>query len=128
MPHIIRYDADKSLITTQFEGVVNFDELREVALQVMRLAQEKESFRILSDFRAITAFDTSTLELLELPDVVTGILETIGMKAINLRRAIVKYSTAADDFRFLETVMLNRGHNFRIFQDIDEALAWLLKG
>jgi hypothetical protein len=40
------------------------------------------------------------------------------------KRAFV-FSEDAKDYQFFETVSVNRGQLVKIFEDIDEALAWL---
>lgn len=40
-------------------------------------------------------------------------------------RVAAVYSSNVEQHKFMETVARNRGHNFRVFGDIDEAIAYL---
>jgi len=61
-----------------------------------------------------------------MPEIVAGIFSSNGIDFYHLKRALVT-TKFLKDFKFFETVSLNRGQNARVFDNIDEAQSWLLE-
>jgi hypothetical protein len=125
MAHTIKYNPEEQIIEIIAQGTVNLDEFNEIVSQGIQLAKEKECFHILGDYRNVTVVSLSTLEIYDLPKMLSGISASTGIDASRFRRAIVVAPKDAADAEFAETVAVNRGQNAKIFQDIDEAKKWL---
>jgi hypothetical protein len=67
----------------------------------------------------------STMELYELPKSLSEIVAPLGINVHKLKRTVVIEKDLKDrcleDYRFYETVTVNRGQNTKLFEDIDEA-------
>jgi hypothetical protein len=123
MPHTINYNLETHTVEITIHGTIIFNELKEIFSESSQVAKEKSTVLFLSDFReAVIRF--STLELYELPKVLSRVVTPMGINAHRLKRAIV-IGTNFKDFLFSETVTLNSGQNARFFLDIDEAKQWL---
>lgn len=120
MAHELRYDSDADCVILRVDETVNLDIIRKLALEVASLCEEKECFRILNDM-STAAIDISVLDAYESPKIMgeSGITRMI-------KRALVLPHTF-DESDFLENVTRNRGHNFKVFIDIDKATQWLLE-
>lgn len=98
------------------------DGLREVeryVLDVIRAALDEGLQRILCDETGIT----TRLDTLETFDIGTFLSRNTPP---SFRIAIIYDPQAYFDFRFFESVAVNRGMQLRIFTDIDPAREWLL--
>ena len=126
MPHTIRYLPEMHIIETAVKGLVNQDELKNVFSDGVQLAKEKDCFRFLNDFREAN-IQMSTMELYELPEILSGISTSQGIQAGRLWRALVVGTSYTSDAIFAENVTVNRGQHVKFFHDIEEARAWLLK-
>jgi hypothetical protein len=79
----------------------------------------------LSDYRDAT-FELSTLEIYDIPYVLSYIVTSEGLRPSQFKRAIVVVKSF-HDYHFFETVTLNAGQNIRLFPDTEEAKKWLLQ-
>jgi len=87
------------------------------------LLKSRIVFLILNDMRE-AVMKLSTLEIYELPKLMSEASASSGLKMYNIKRAFVA-ATDLDDYKFFETVTANRGQYAKLFFDIDEAKKWL---
>lgn len=125
MSHTIHYNPEAHIIELQVKGAVNRDKFREIFSQGMQLAKEKKCFLFLNDFREAT-IEMSTMDLFNLPEVLSSISTPLGIQANSLRRALVVGPEYTRDARFAEDVTINRGQHAKFFHDVEEAKKWLL--
>ncbi len=125
MPYTIQYNPEMHIIEIKVKGLVNRDELRNIYFQGVQLAKEKECSRFLNDFRD-TNIQMSTMDLYELPVILSEICDSLGMQADRLWRALVIGPEYTRDATFAEDVTVNRGQHARFFHNIEEAREWLL--
>lgn len=119
MLHKLFYDPDTKCVYLQIEGSVTNARIRKIAPEVASLCKEANCNRLLNDMSSAT-IDVSFAELFESPQI----MEESRIPPTLKRALVVPHSFK--DFRFLETVSRNRGHNLRVFYDINEAKKWLL--
>lgn len=119
MSHNLTYDSETGCVILRIQGRVTMKLIQELAPQVARMFRETKCQRFLNDM-STAVIDVSFMDVYGSPKAMdeSGITRDI-------RRALVVPS----DFKqseFLETVTRNRGHDLRIFTDVDEAKRWLL--
>jgi len=125
MAHTITYNPDLHIIEIKYQGNATVSELREVFSESMKVAREQDCFLFLSDFSE-AKLKLSTLDIYELPDILSGTFASSGIPAYKLKRALIAEKDL-EDYRFFETVTSNRGQYTKIFQDVARAREWLLK-
>jgi len=115
----LRYDSDTDCVILHVEGTVTMELVRKLAPQVARMCAETGCKRILNDMRA-TSINVSVTELFDSPNA---------MDEAQISRVIKRALVVPPSFKestFLEDVTNNRGHNLKVFKDIEEAKQWLL--
>ena len=127
MPHTINYNPESHIIEINVQGVITLDEFREIFSQGTQIAKDNECFLFLNDFREATKIHLSTLQIYDLPRILSGIAAPSGIIPGRFKRAIVITPKIAADSNFAENVTANQGQNAKFFQDIDEAKKWLLE-
>jgi hypothetical protein len=125
MTHAVVYNPGVGIIETTAQGTLSESEAKEIILEIAQLGKEKNCFLCLSDDRE-AALDMSTLQIHDLPEVLTNMVNSLGLRPGQFKRAIV-VKQSFPDYRFFETVTLNAGQNIRLFQDREEAKKWLLQ-
>ncbi len=125
MSHAINYNPETQTIEIIIQGTFNLDEFKEIGLQAVQLAKENECFHILSDYRKAEFIQLSTIEIYDLPKLLSGLAAPAGINASKLKRAIVVARKDAPDAKFVETVSANQGQRVKFFLEIDEAKEWL---
>jgi hypothetical protein len=125
MLHTITYNSDLGIVEIKFQENVIWKEVKEILWQSAQIAKEQNCFLFLSDFREAT-LNLSTLELYELPKILSGIFASSEIPAYKLKRAFV-VAKDLKDYSFFETVNVNRGYRHKMFEDISEAKKWLLE-
>ena len=126
MPFTINYNPEAHIIQIKVKENVTLDEFKEIFSQGVQMAKGKECYRILSDFSEATNINLSTLEIYDIPKIVSGIAASSGIHASRLKRAIVTAPHYTDDARFAENVISNAGQISKFFHDIEDAKKWLL--
>ncbi len=123
MSHLVRYDAEAGLIILSIQGTIDSSTIRKVVSEVIRISEEHKCLLILSDLRDATA-GLSTVDIYNLPRMLSKMLSVEGLQIHNFRRAVV-VAADMDDFSFFETTSVNRAQNVKVFRDMDEAKKWL---
>ena len=127
MSHTIKYNPEEHIIEIKVQGTVNIEEFKEIASQGVQIAKDEDCFRVLSDYREVTKIDLSTMDIYELPKILSGISALAEVRVSRFRRAIVVMPKDATDANFAETVAANQGQNAKFFLDVEEARKWLLE-
>jgi hypothetical protein len=123
MSHTIAYDSDAHIVEITIQGQLFLNEVKDIYSEAILIAREEGCSRFLSDYRQAT-IRLSTLELYELPKILAEVITPLGYSPVTLKRALV-VARDLEDYRFFETVTVNSGQNTKIFQNINEAEAWL---
>jgi len=124
MSHSVKYDARTGCIETKIQGELNLEEAQELIAEIGAVARERNCFLILGDYRD-AVLTLSTMEIHQIPQILSHTLDLFGVMARKFKRAIV-VADGLEDFHFYETVSRNNGQNIRLFRDIEEARQWLL--
>jgi hypothetical protein len=125
MAHTTRYDPETHSVETKIRGYVSLDEMKGIFSDAMKIALEKDVVLFLSDFRQAT-INLSTLDIYELPRILSEMAVSLGLTAIKFKRAIV-IAEDFTDFQFSENVTSNQGQTVKFFYDIEEAKKWLFE-
>jgi hypothetical protein len=123
MAHTIVYNPDTRVIEIKFRGDITLEEVKKLYSESLRVAKQENCFLFLSDYRD-ASMKLSTLEIYDLPKILSSIFTAAEVPAYHLRRALV-VAKDQKDYRFFETVTSNSGQTARIFQDVAEAQKWL---
>ena len=118
MSFTVRYDPENKCLIGCFVGTFDKGTRDEYARAILQAGQEHNCKCFLNDMSNIK-LDLTTMDIFHLP----RFLDSIGIDR-SWQRAVV-FSRDYDQFRFLETRMINEGHQVRIFQDHDAAIEWL---
>ena len=125
MPHTVIYNSELHLVESKLQGDMTLGEAEEIVTKIAKIAKEKDCRLIFTDFREVSR-KLSILQIYELPDRTKNIFTSFGMKLSLYKRANV-VAKDLDDYVFHENVMVNRGHNEKVFTDIDQAQEWLME-
>jgi hypothetical protein len=125
MPHTFSYNSTEHLIEAKVEGSFNLVELETFVKELAAFSIEKKCYQHLSDFRA-AHIKFSTVELYDLPQKIKSLLDPAKVDLSSFKRALV-IANDVDDFKFFETVTLNRGQEVKLFYDLESAKQWLLE-
>ena len=128
MPYTIIYNPKTGFVEATVQGTICFNEIKEIFSKAVQMVMEKKSFLYLADYRQ-AVLNLSTTELYALPKLMSDIVAPLGGNVRILKRAVVIAKDLKDkrleDYRFYETVTVNRGQNTKLFEDMDEASKWL---
>ncbi len=114
----INYIPSSHVIHVQAEGCLTASSGMEVALQVLRLAEEYKCAHVLCDYTR-TTFTESITEIYEYPKRYHAIGFPLTIKIARI------YASNEREHLFWETVCRNRGFCSRVFKTEEEALNWL---
>ncbi len=126
MPYSVSFDEASKLITFTLRGKVDASTLRESVPELLRIAKERGSYLILTDAREMK-LDLLTVDIYDLPKFLSDLFTSEGLPITKFKRAFV-VSKRIGDVTFHETVSRNRGHNVKVFEDMQDAKRWLLQG
>ncbi|MGD9368880.1 MAG: hypothetical protein PVH87_24465 [Desulfobacteraceae bacterium] len=102
-------------------GIADRDGSREMAKEISMALSKAKIKKILIDHRNISAVSGEAAEIYDRPKEFKEIGAVQGIKVAEVVKADHKAF-----FHFLETVCVNRGYLFSIFDDKKSALGWLL--
>jgi len=114
----VNYMDSSNIICVRAKGYLTSENMVNVASQVLKMAAEKNCSRVLCDYTE-TRFVESILGIYENPFR----NRAIGFP-ISIRVATI-YTTEEREHLFWETVSRNRGFDFRVFKNGEEASEWL---
>ena len=123
MAHSIEYNSEANIIESQYQGEIELNELLEGTREIMQLIKQTNCFNILTDLSNAT-LNASVLDLYDHPQQLVQVIEEAGIQFYKLKRAFVS-KESGERFIFYEDVAVNRGHNVKQFQKIEEARRWL---
>lgn len=102
-------------------GIADRDGSREMVKEISKVLSNAKIKKILIDHRNIIAVSGGAAEIYQRPKELKGLGAVRGIKVAEVVKADHKLF-----FQFLETVCVNRGFIFSIFDDKKSALGWLL--
>ena len=123
MPWSVQLLPGRSVVETVYAGLLSAEELRAAVEATLKLSLASGTATFLGDCSALKG-GHSVFDLYELAKVVA----TLPNKA-QFREAllIAPDTTSREDVEFWETTCINRGLKVRLFENRDEALAWLAR-
>lgn len=126
MPFTIKYNPDLHIIEIEHKGTLTLDDLKEIFIQGIQLAKEKECFLFLVDYSK-SSIKLTTMEIYDIPKILSNITSSSGIDASRLKRAFIASPEYSEDASFAENVISNVGQNSKFFHDIDKAKKWLIE-
>jgi hypothetical protein len=125
MPYTSIFNPDTYMLEVRLYGDFTLREIRETLAEFTAIIKERKCKRILTDYREAN-LKLSVTGIFRMPEIVAEIFTASGVNLYQLKRALVT-TKFLKDFKFFETVSLNRGQNARVFDNMDEARSWLLE-
>ncbi len=125
MSHTVIYNSELHIIESKLQGDMTIGEVEEIVTEIAKIAKEKDCRLIFMDFRNVLK-KLSMVEMYRLPDRLKNIFAAFDINILAYKRANV-VAKDLDDYIFHENVMVNRGHNEKVFTDIDQAKEWLME-
>jgi len=114
---IFTFEIEKSYLSIRTAGPINAGSLPALLVASAAAAHEHRCQRFFLDHRA-SAFQLDTVEIYHVPT-------DFRRHGVPIQRAAWLFSQIGEDERFLELVCINNGIHAKIFNDPDQALAWL---
>lgn len=99
-------------------GQLDLPLLQQIAKDVAQLIQETGVRRVLNDLRDAQP-TPKTIDVYNMPQTA----QKAGVSQYTKRAIVV--GDKSEDFRFLETVFINQGHQVRMFAKLEDAKQWL---
>ena len=124
MSHTIFYNPEIHIVEAKLQGNMTVGEAEEIVTKIARIAKKKDCRSIFIDFCEVSQ-KLSILEMYRLPNRTKNIFKSIGMNVLLYKRANV-VTNDLDEYIFHENVMVNRGHNEKVFTNVDKARQWLI--
>jgi hypothetical protein len=115
------FHKEEKYIEVISHGIADYDGSLNMAKFITETMRNNRVKKVLIDHRNITGISGQTIEIYDRPKVFKLIGIILGIKI-----AEIINPKHIEHFRFLETVSLNQGFQFSLFQDREEALEWLL--
>ena len=117
----VQYLPDQEIILVENSGDLTHQDFKDQSRDVAVLSEATQVFRILSDNTEMHT-RIGTADIYEFPKI----YREAGLSARSKIAVLISAEdTRIDDFKFYETVCLNRGYQSRIFFDDELALGWL---
>jgi hypothetical protein len=117
---IVVHDEDK-YIEVITSGVADRDGSLDMAKAISQTMRAHRINKALIDHRNVESVTGSTMDVYHRPKV----FRLIGV-VLRIKIAEIIKPEHVEHFKFFERVCLNQGYHLAVFQDKDEALAWLL--
>ncbi|NOT05352.1 MAG: hypothetical protein HOP27_12205 [Anaerolineales bacterium] len=123
MPHTIIHNSEADVIEIKIQGDLTLSVVKEIVSEAIHVAKEQNCFLILNDMSEAT-IKLSTFEIYDVPKIMSDMVASSGLNMYKLKRAFVA-AKDLKDYKFFETVTVNRAQRAKFFFDIDEARKWL---
>ncbi|MBI5965914.1 MAG: hypothetical protein HY863_20745 [Chloroflexi bacterium] len=124
MSHTIFYNPELHIVESKLQGDMTIGEVDEFVTKIAQITKEKDCRLIFTDFREVLR-KLPMWQIYELPNRLKNIFAAFDINVSLYKRANV-VAKDLDDYIFHENVMVNRGHNEKVFTDIDKAMGWLI--
>jgi len=122
MSFTLEITKEQECICVTAIGVRNFENVREIAAEIVRAGIQHRRSRVVIDICQLKG----SLEMLEAYDLATKVLSKFRGKWMQ-RTAVVDLPEARERYEFFENVAVNRGYYIRVFTDGKAAKEWLCK-
>jgi hypothetical protein len=116
----ISYLPEDQIVVVKTHGDADAKSSGEMVKSIMMSMREHRSLRCLLDHTEIHFVTGKTLEVFNRPEEI----KNTGMP-LNAKLAAVIPEIYKDHFSFLETVCINRGISYRVFENRNSAINWL---
>jgi hypothetical protein len=117
----LTFQTKDDYLFVQASGVRTRETVADITMKTFEAATARNLSLVLVDVRALEG----RLGVGENYILVSNLFQSIRGKGLK-KAAILDVGVSLGRGRFLETVARNRGYNFRIFVDQDQAVEWLM--
>ncbi|GAB4265699.1 MAG: hypothetical protein Kow0080_06130 [Candidatus Promineifilaceae bacterium] len=118
MKHQIQYNPNLKCLMVQIIGEFDLLGLEDIAMRVAKLLDKHPCKAVINDMRQ-AKLTNDVMAIYNMPKLAA----LAGIKK-PLKRALV-VNKKSGQYRFLETVFMNQGHAVKLFESMDEAVAWV---
>jgi hypothetical protein len=120
MAHTVQFNSNNALVCVTHTGDLNAEEGLASTAKAIELATMHESYLFLFDMRQ-AKIDESVANVYTMPDKIWA------MGASPKTRVTIVYTADHLIYEFLENVACNRGMTVKRFENMEEAIQWLLE-
>jgi hypothetical protein len=114
----VQFDADKGIVYTVASGPMDADYAAEFSIEALKVAEKNNCEKFLFDIRGT---------------IITELAAGISQFALNLEKlgskkshkSAIVYASDEKDLRFFESTFKGQGFNVSLFNDLNQAIAWL---
>jgi hypothetical protein len=126
MNYIVEFKEEQRIVSARAEGQWDYTTDNNMVREILEMVDSTGSTRVLMDIRELH-FDLPMFQIFERAKEMREQRSKFGK--VSARAAIV-YSPSMpkieEDMKFFENAARNRGLPYRMFQDIEEAMTWLI--
>jgi hypothetical protein len=127
MNYVVEFNEEQGIVSAKAEG--EWDSVTENAMihGMLEMLDATGSSKVLLDIRELH-FDLPMFQIFERAKEMRELRQQSGK--VSGRAAIVYFPSTPkieEDMKFFENAARNRGLPYHIFQDIEEAMAWLIE-
>lgn len=128
MQYSITYNDEKQFILITLVGEIDIPTMRTAIEEAGQVIIEHHCNRIIGDFRE-TLFSVGTMDILHLYEFWIKTLKVNHIAPNESKRVIYinPDQKTWENFRFFETISVNRSSRVKIFYDLEKAIEWICK-
>ena len=120
MKYDLTYDDDTKCIICKMSGKLHLSDLPQYGSDLASMLKKHPCKRVLQDLTEVD-LKLSVVDFFDVPKLARE--RDIGY---DVKRAII-FARDAENWRFYETVTVNRSGNVRVFSDSNKAMEWLME-
>jgi hypothetical protein len=126
MNYIVEFNEEQKIVSARAEGQWDSTTDNGMVLKILEMVDSTRSSRVLLDIRELH-FNLPMFQIFERAKEMREQRSKFGK--VSAKAAIV-YSPSTpkieEDMKFFENAARNRGLPYRMFQDVEEAMTWLI--
>lgn len=121
--HKAVYDDELKIITVEYGGKLSMRDLEKGSADGARLILAHDCYRVLVDISRVR-FDMVQFSVMDLPATFARVMARSNIELGLVKRALL-VRQINEDHLYIENVAIKRGNWVRLFDDRDQAVAWL---
>jgi hypothetical protein len=121
MTYDLKIETKDDMLLVKATGTRSFDTILSMSQDILKACVEKDIKRVLIDVIGLEG----RLGASDAFEVTDKYFPKIRNRSVITHCALVDLKEFESSYRFFENLAVNRGFVFRIFSDMDKAIAWL---
>ncbi len=121
----LKTGLEKGILNAVFTGSYTLEEAKRTFLSLIEEVKKHRASKVLVDGRTVTGKPTTMERFYYGEFCAAEVLKLVNKHSLIPKFAFILQEPVLDPGRFGENVAVNRGMNVKMFDNIDEAQAWL---